>query len=152
MPLTATVLGTIGTVFWCVQLLPQMWYNWRRKKTDGLPPAMMFLWASCEYINIPFFQFQIMEKVLTVLIKAQCRWVFIWYCRYVHTCPHGRLYENILKGILLTCIAYYIGSQPASPDPAADLWILCPCQLGSDSVLQLVSSNYLLPTYPQTRP
>lgn len=41
------VLGTIGTVFWCVQLIPQIWYNWRRKETEGLPPLMMFLWAAC---------------------------------------------------------------------------------------------------------
>ncbi|GCB25948.1 uncharacterized membrane protein YDR090C [Aspergillus awamori] len=41
----SNVLGTIGTVFWCIQLVPQIWYNWRRKKTEGLPPAMGFLWA-----------------------------------------------------------------------------------------------------------
>ncbi|GAQ46931.1 PQ loop repeat protein [Aspergillus niger] len=43
----SNVLGTIGTVFWCIQLVPQIWYNWRRKKTEGLPPAMGFLWAVC---------------------------------------------------------------------------------------------------------
>lgn len=43
----STVLGTIGTILWCIQLIPQIWYNWRRKKTDGFPAAMMFLWASC---------------------------------------------------------------------------------------------------------
>lgn len=45
----STVLGTIGTVLWCIQLIPQIWYNYRRKKTDGFPAAMMFLWASCTY-------------------------------------------------------------------------------------------------------
>jgi hypothetical protein len=44
---TATILGTIGTVFWCIQLVPQIWYNWRRKKTEGLPVMMGFLWAGC---------------------------------------------------------------------------------------------------------
>ena len=43
----SNVLGTIGTVLWCIQLIPQIWYNWKQKKTDGLPPSMMFLWASC---------------------------------------------------------------------------------------------------------
>jgi len=47
--LASNVLGTIGTVLWCIQLIPQIWYNWRRKKTDGFPAAMMFLWASCVY-------------------------------------------------------------------------------------------------------
>ncbi|KAJ5280146.1 hypothetical protein N7478_005518 [Penicillium angulare] len=44
--LSSNVLGTIGTVLWCIQLIPQIWYNYRRKKTDGFPAAMMFLWAS----------------------------------------------------------------------------------------------------------
>lgn len=43
----SNVLGTIGTVLWCIQLIPQIWYNWRRKQTEGLPPLMMFLWAAC---------------------------------------------------------------------------------------------------------
>lgn len=43
----SNVLGTIGTVLWCIQLIPQIWYNWKRKKTDGFPATMMFLWASC---------------------------------------------------------------------------------------------------------
>ena len=47
IPVAANVLGTIGTVFWCVQLVPQIWYNWKKKKTDGLPALMMFLWALC---------------------------------------------------------------------------------------------------------
>lgn len=45
IPIAANVLGTIGTVFWCIQLLPQIWYNWKQKKTDGLPGLMMFIWA-----------------------------------------------------------------------------------------------------------
>ena len=48
IPVAANILGTIGTVFWCVQLVPQIWYNWRQKKTDGLPGAMMFIWALCK--------------------------------------------------------------------------------------------------------
>ncbi|KAI9696366.1 MAG: hypothetical protein M1836_005643 [Candelina mexicana] len=33
--------------FWCIQLVPQIWYNWRKKKTEGLPGLMVFLWAMC---------------------------------------------------------------------------------------------------------
>lgn len=47
IPLAANILGTIGTVFWCVQLMPQIWHNWRYKKTEGLPRMMMLLWAIC---------------------------------------------------------------------------------------------------------
>lgn len=47
IPVAANVLGTIGTILWCIQLVPQIWYNWRRKKTEGLPASMMLLWATC---------------------------------------------------------------------------------------------------------
>ncbi|KAJ5524719.1 hypothetical protein N7494_011369 [Penicillium frequentans] len=58
--LASNVLGTIGTVLWCVQLIPQIWYNWRRKKTDGFPAAMMFLWASC---SVPMGAYLILQQV-----------------------------------------------------------------------------------------
>ncbi|KAI4258133.1 MAG: hypothetical protein L6R42_005275 [Xanthoria sp. 1 TBL-2021] len=51
IPVAANVLGTIGTVFWCIQLIPQIWFNWKQKKTDGLPGLMMFLWAILIYNN-----------------------------------------------------------------------------------------------------
>ncbi|GAD97612.1 response regulator, putative [Paecilomyces variotii No. 5] len=60
IPVAANVLGTIGTVLWCVQLVPQIWYNWRQKKTDGLPPSMMFLWAACA---VPMGTYMILQKV-----------------------------------------------------------------------------------------
>lgn len=51
IPVAANVLGTVGTVFWCIQLVPQIWYNWKQKKTDGLPGLMMFLWATGTFPN-----------------------------------------------------------------------------------------------------
>lgn len=58
--LASNVLGTIGTVLWCIQLIPQIWYNWRRKKTDGFPATMMFLWASC---SVPMGAYLILQQV-----------------------------------------------------------------------------------------
>ncbi|QKX63529.1 uncharacterized protein TRUGW13939_10700 [Talaromyces rugulosus] len=60
IPVAANVLGTIGTVFWCVQLVPQIWHNWRHKKTDGLPQSMMLLWAVSA---IPFGVYMILQDV-----------------------------------------------------------------------------------------
>lgn len=34
IPVVANVLGTIGTVLWCVQLIPQIHHNWRKKTTE----------------------------------------------------------------------------------------------------------------------
>lgn len=48
IPLAANVLGTMGTALWCVQIVPQIWKNWRLKSTDGVPGVMFFLWAICK--------------------------------------------------------------------------------------------------------
>ncbi|CUM65135.1 uncharacterized protein PRCAT00002762001 [Priceomyces carsonii] len=46
-----TVLGTIGTVLWCVQLIPQIVRNFIVKDCTGVPAMMMFLWTAS---GIPF--------------------------------------------------------------------------------------------------
>ncbi|KAI4246148.1 MAG: hypothetical protein L6R40_002100 [Gallowayella cf. fulva] len=60
IPIAANVLGTIGTVFWCIQLIPQIWYNWKQKKTDGLPGSMMFIWALSA---VPFGVYAIVQRL-----------------------------------------------------------------------------------------
>ncbi|KAL8900093.1 MAG: hypothetical protein Q9207_005861 [Kuettlingeria erythrocarpa] len=59
IPISANVLGTIGTIFWCIQLIPQIWYNWKQKKTDGLPGLMMFIWAVSA---VPFGVYAIVQN------------------------------------------------------------------------------------------
>lgn len=39
------VLGTLGAVFWTIQILPQIWKSHRTKSTRGLSASLMFLWA-----------------------------------------------------------------------------------------------------------
>ncbi|KAJ5353937.1 hypothetical protein N7541_006501 [Penicillium brevicompactum] len=77
--LSSTVLGTIGTVLWCIQLIPQIWHNWRRKKTDGFPAAMMFLWASCEFLPVSC----ILERIKARKRKSRLDWahkfVIVWH-------------------------------------------------------------------------
>lgn len=70
IPVAANVLGTIGTVLWCVQLLPQIWTNYRTKNTEGLPGAMLFIWAVCA---VPFGAYSICQNFnIPVQIQAQC--------------------------------------------------------------------------------
>lgn len=70
IPPAANILGTIGTVCWCVQILPQIWHNWRRKNTDGLPGLMLMLWASCA---VPFGVYAIVQNFNFALqIQPQC--------------------------------------------------------------------------------
>lgn len=69
IPVAANVLGTIGTILWCIQLVPQIWYNWRRKKTEGLPGLMMFLWAACA---VPFGVYTVVQNFnIPVQIQPQ---------------------------------------------------------------------------------
>lgn len=39
------ILGTIGTILWCIQLVPQIIRNYFVKNCEGVPSIMMFLWA-----------------------------------------------------------------------------------------------------------
>lgn len=76
IPVAANVLGTIGTVFWCIQLVPQIWHNWRHKKTDGLPASMMLLWAVC-MSPFPSLLYTFDEVLMMRFVQARCRLGFI---------------------------------------------------------------------------
>ncbi|KAI4193831.1 MAG: hypothetical protein LQ350_008129 [Teloschistes chrysophthalmus] len=82
IPVSANILGTIGTVFWCIQLIPQIWYNWRKKKTDGLPGLMMFLWAICAvplgvYVIVQNFNLPIQIQPQIFCVLALTSWAQI---------------------------------------------------------------------------
>ncbi|PTU19846.1 hypothetical protein P175DRAFT_0509837 [Aspergillus ochraceoroseus IBT 24754] len=67
--LASNVLGTIATVLWCIQLIPQIWYNWKQKDTEGVPQVMMLLWASCA---VPMGAYLILQQVnLPLQIQPQ---------------------------------------------------------------------------------
>ncbi|CAK7237708.1 hypothetical protein SBRCBS47491_010093 [Sporothrix bragantina] len=59
IPLAATVLGLIGTVFWSIQLIPQIWKSYRSKSTEGLPSTMMLLWGMS---GLPFGAYAILQN------------------------------------------------------------------------------------------
>lgn len=70
IPTSANVLGTIGTICWCVQLVPQVYRNYRTKSTEGLPATMMFLWALC---GVPFGVYAIVQNFnIPIQIQPQC--------------------------------------------------------------------------------
>ncbi|KAI9832141.1 MAG: hypothetical protein M1819_004492 [Sarea resinae] len=51
----ANVLGTIGTTVG----VSRIWSNYRRKNTEGLPGAMLFLWSICA---VPFGVYAVVQK------------------------------------------------------------------------------------------
>jgi len=70
IPVSANVLGTIGTILWCVQLVPQVYRNYRTKSTEGLPATMMFLWALC---GVPFGVYAIVQNFnIPIQIQPLC--------------------------------------------------------------------------------
>jgi uncharacterized protein with PQ loop repeat len=71
----ATVLATLGTVCWCVQLIPQIIQNYRRKNCEGFPPLMMFLWAAC---GIPFAIYFISTRANIAVQIQPC--LFFFFC------------------------------------------------------------------------
>ncbi|KAI1324638.1 PQ loop repeat-domain-containing protein [Xylariaceae sp. FL0255] len=69
IPLAADVLGLMGTILWCTQLIPQIWTNWRTRKYEGLPASMMFLWAIS---GVPFGIYAIVQNFnIPVQIQPQ---------------------------------------------------------------------------------
>lgn len=69
------VLATIGTVFWCIQLVPQIIRNYRVKDCEGLPPLMMFLWAA---LGVPFsIYFFGIDGLIPLRIQPQ---LFTFFC------------------------------------------------------------------------
>ncbi|EGC47284.1 conserved hypothetical protein [Histoplasma capsulatum var. duboisii H88] len=100
IPTAADVLGTIGTALWSIQLIPQIWYNWTKKNTEGLPASTMFIWALSavclgiylvlEQVNIPL---QIQPQMFGTLC-AIC-WAQVLY--YSHGYTSG---EAIAAGVM----------------------------------------------------
>jgi len=70
IPLAATVLGIIGTLAWCIQLIPQIIRSYRTKSTEGLPSTMMLLWSIS---GVPFGVYAIVQNFnIPIQIQPQC--------------------------------------------------------------------------------
>ncbi|GJE88352.1 PQ-loop repeat-containing protein [Phanerochaete sordida] len=78
------VLGTLGTVCWMVQLLPQVWKSWREKSTEGLSDYLVLLWSIAAWflgvyaivqdLNVPLIIQPQIFGFLTLLSWAQCQY------------------------------------------------------------------------------
>lgn len=72
---TENVLATIGTVLWCIQLVPQIIRNYKAKDCTGLPNLMMFLWAAS---GVPF-SIYFMATDASIPLKVQPQ-LFTFFC------------------------------------------------------------------------
>ncbi|KAH8093259.1 PQ-loop-domain-containing protein [Cristinia sonorae] len=81
-PLAENVLGTIGTICWTLQLVPQVWKSWRTKSTDGLSLWLVWLWgisgtflsvyAIVQKLNVPLIVQPHLFSTLCFISWAQC--------------------------------------------------------------------------------
>lgn len=76
------VLGTIGTVLWSFQLVPQILKSYRSKDTDGLSAWLLFIWVAgsipqatylvVQNINIPLIIQPQLFSAFAIIAMAQC--------------------------------------------------------------------------------
>lgn len=108
----STALGTVATVCWCIQLIPQIWYNWKRKDCTGLPPIMMFLWVIS---GIPFAIYFCVSAP-NIILQVQPH-LFMFFCgiSFIQTMYYPPASMNRIKivifsaAILLADIGMEIG-------------------------------------------
>ncbi|KAB2569438.1 putative membrane protein [Lasiodiplodia theobromae] len=116
IPPAASILGTIGTgkslkpspnrdirancSCWCVQILPQIYTNWRHKETDGLPWIMPFLWAAAA---VPFGIYNIVQNFnipLQVQPQVFCALVLICWAQTLIYHDHWRVWTATLTAVI----------------------------------------------------
>ncbi|KAJ7625704.1 PQ loop repeat-domain-containing protein [Roridomyces roridus] len=78
------VFGTIGTICWTVQLVPQLWKSYKEKSTEGLSPWLVLTWGISGAflgaysvvldLNIPLIVQPQCFGVLAILSWAQCQY------------------------------------------------------------------------------
>ncbi|CAA9957154.1 PQ loop repeat protein [Pyrenophora teres f. maculata] len=98
IPLAANILGTIGTVCWCIQLVPQIVRNYRTKSTVGLPESMMLLWSIS---GVPFGVYAIVQQFnIPLIVQPQC---FCVLCgvSWVQCLIYGRKWRTWTATLLL---------------------------------------------------
>lgn len=93
---TSTVLGTIGTVIWCIQLSPQIYFLHKKKNAEGFPPIFMLLWCvsgifMCIYflVSDSYIPMQIQPHLFTTLCSIA--WIQSMYYP-----PHNYSRKNIV--------------------------------------------------------
>ncbi|CAD6971960.1 unnamed protein product [Tilletia controversa] len=99
------VFGTIATILWSLQLLPQIIKSYRKKTTEGLSVWLLALWIAAavpqgvyfvvQNINVPLIIQPQVFNALAIVTLAQC-----WY--YSHGLSRSRC---IALGLVLAAIA-----------------------------------------------
>ncbi|KAI0726753.1 hypothetical protein C8Q72DRAFT_498431 [Fomitopsis betulina] len=91
-------LGTIGTICWTIQMVPQVWKSYKEKSTEGLSQFLVCVWgasgvpmgvyAIVQNINIPLIVQPQLFGALAFLSFAQCQYYAkkrpLWVCVVIY--------------------------------------------------------------------
>ncbi|KAJ7751550.1 PQ loop repeat-domain-containing protein [Mycena maculata] len=133
MPLNAlaeNVLGTIGTICWTGQLIPQVWKSWRDKSTEGLSPWLVLIWGVSSSFLGAYYAYVIISEVNVPLMVQPQVFGFLTYiswgqCQY-YDAKRSRtvsalmaLAAMILGGGLEAALVFAVGPAYRSGTSAA---------------------------------
>lgn len=100
---TISVLGTIGTILWSFQLVPQIIKSYRHKSTDGLSAWLFLIWVAgsipqgtylvVQNINIPLIIQPQLFSTFAIIAMAQC-----WHYSH-HLSARKCIVGGILSGL-----------------------------------------------------
>ncbi|KAK9467604.1 PQ loop repeat-domain-containing protein [Lipomyces arxii] len=129
----STVLGTIGTVLWCVQLIPQIYTNFRRKSTEGLSASMFLLWAAAGVLFGMYFIVQhtsialmVQPEIFTFLSLVTMSQCLYYGCKYsiFKTIAITISFAVLSAGLQLAAIIPLQKSSLYKNDPTPTCWPL----------------------------
>lgn len=111
----STVCGLVGTICWCIQLIPQIRYIYKKKDTTGFNPIFMGLWLSAT----PFLAAYAFISNQNIAIRIQPNlFMAFCLCAYYMSClypPHKKSNRFIYGSIaifLLYCVIIEVGFIP----------------------------------------
>lgn len=114
--IVSNVLGAIGTFLWCIQLVPQLWRNYRNKDCTGVPLMMMFFWFM---LGVPFcIYFSVVKCPMGVRIQPP---IFM-FCLAI-TCYQVMYYPPVnlgfwkASGVILAVIVVGSGTMTGAIIP-----------------------------------
>ncbi|GAA6029975.1 hypothetical protein JCM8097_009197 [Rhodosporidiobolus ruineniae] len=106
------VTGWIGTVLWCIQLVPQVWLNYRRKTTQGLSPLLFICWmVSGATLGI----YAIVQDIsIPIIVQPHCYGALCAFiiCQILHYDRKWRWYASYLGGFAtyaVVCAGFEVG-------------------------------------------
>ena len=147
IPLPADIFGTIGTILWCTQLLPQIWYNHQRKATNGLPGSMMFLWAVSA---VPFGVYAIVQKFnIPIQIQPQA-FCLLSLINWAQILVYSSQYTTMEASVLALTFAATFGAIEVllvlTLRPSYDRGVAWPIEMTGVAAAFLLAAG-LLPPY-----